>query len=251
MTNYTQWKSLVDLHEYSAIPDGLGLQYSATTWSENDSEWQDDTDTSNMSNMSSFSEATLSDGSDAIEGDGVDDHGLIPLPDDFEGDSLKEFAIEFCVQYDDDTGSAWHVLGFSDEDSGQWIQATLNQDNFDDSAGNLTFRLEDTNGNVLQASPESNPNLDDGQRHDVSIIVSDSTNSNMSIVIDGNDQNLNFNDQGDPFEFTVWSDDLPTWARRRPDIEQNAPIKIGAFRFWTEDPSEQTINEYPGEGGLL
>ena len=242
MSNFTTWRSLVDGEEIAVIPDSVVLQYFATEVSGGSLTWPDDNEVRDMVLTGDESDNTLSDGLDSLNFDGTSDHGLINLPGDFEESGLTEFSIEFALQF---THSDRDSL-ISHRNDGQELRVRPNErEGFDPDAGNVAFVLEDTSGNQINCAPSENPGLNDGNRHDVSIIVEDSTQNSVTITIDGADQPLSFSSQQNPDNFTTWTEDCPIAARSIDgSIDDHFEVDVGAIRLHNKAITEQTISDY-------
>jgi len=232
--------------EWSEIPDSAVLQYYADTWSSGDATWTDDLGNADISLNGGPSEGTLSDGSEAISTDGTDDRGELTLPAEFEGSSLNEFSIEVALQYSHSDETNW--FGLRQGSTSQWIQVYANRDYTNASdAGNFYFTLKDNSDNTIWVGPSSNPNINDGNRHDVSIIINDSTVPDVSIIIDGSSVSVSYDSsrQDSLSDFGTWDRPLQIWAR-----DLDGPIgnyfaaEMGAMRWHDSAISEQTINYY-------
>ena len=223
--------------EGDAIPDSVVLQYFATTYEDNDDTWEDDLENQDMS-ISGVTSGQLSDGNDALDSDGTDDHGTHDFPSSLEGSDLQgPWAIELAVEYDDDGGM---ILGVRNDDEDQLIHWNLLGD------GNFLFMLDDNSGNQFRFEPDSNPGLDDGNRHDITVIVRDTTDSDAEIIIDGDSVDLAFDSDQSPDNFTTWDRPNAVFARNDGgNITNHTDIKLGAIRWHDQDPEGQTIDDYP------
>jgi len=100
MASYTKWKSIVDEYNYTdAIPDSVELQYFATNVTGGDTTWPDDNGVADMTLTGNKTDATLSDGGEALAFDGSTDFGSVTLPSTLEASSLNAFYIEFSTEY--------------------------------------------------------------------------------------------------------------------------------------------------------
>ena len=224
-----------------AIPDNVVLQYFATNVSGGDATWLDDNGVANMSLTQGETSTTLSDGADALGFDGNSDEGLITLPESLEGDGLKSFAIEFSGALNHDRTES--ITGHVNDNDGQILQIRFNFDeDFNEDPGNIYLRLDDKDGNRLQFAPSSNPNLNDGQRHDVSLVINDSDENDVGIIIDGTNVSLSFRDQEGPSNFGPWESDMPI---SRDDFGvSNLEWDLGAMRFWDSGIGQQSIGDF-------
>ena len=240
---FTDWFSLFDGRILADIPDSVVMQYYASTWSESDSVWIDDAAVSDINLEGSHTSATLSDGSDSINGDGTNDYGTATLPSEFQGGSLNEFSVEVVVEYtDDDVGN---YLGLRNDDSDQTFRIVTNIDattNLDEGNFAVLFGDDSDNRLYFDANVDS---LNDGVRHNISIIINDAANNDADIIIDGESQNVNFVDTENPQNFTSWDRDCAFWARNDGGtIDEIFDGEIGAIRWHDEAIESQTIDEY-------
>ena len=229
-----------------AIPDSVELQYSATTFSNSDSVWADDAGNVDMNINGDPQKATLSDGSESISSDGSNDSGEIEMPSTLEGSGLTEFSFEFVIEHTD-TNDPVAVTGSRNSSGGQFFNVLLNRDvQGNTDLGNMNVQHDDDSGNRLSFGPSTNPNLDDGNRHDISVIIHDSTINDVEIIIDGVSVDLSFTDQDGPNQFTTWNNSMATFARNLDGtLQLRANIELGAVRWHTSGIMSQTISEYP------
>lgn len=229
----------------TVIPDSVVLQYYGNTWTQGDSSWKDDIGSANMSLSGDFQDATLSDGNESILGDGTDDVGVVTLPSTLEGADLEQASFEFAVEFTDTSLTA--LCGSSDDDDNQWFAIRINSDeNFNNDAGQIMVRYRDKDGNGVRFSPSSNPNLDDGNRHNISFVVNDSTVPDTELIIDGTSVSLNYASNSVADNWGTWDNNFRFWAYYRgtqgTDLYSN--VEIGAIRFHNEAISSQTIGDY-------
>jgi hypothetical protein len=231
---------------FSAGPDPV-IQYLATTYTQGDATWADDATADGAQDMSITGDpqdGTLSDGSESLVWDGSNDFGRTTLPTSLEASGLREFSVEFAFEYSD---SAFNALcGLVNDDSNQRLVVLLGIDsNLNSSPGNILMQLFDDNRSKFEFGPSSNPNLDDGNRHDVSIVIEDSTTNSASIFIDGSEVSISTNNTGSPSNFVAWDDGMVHAAREQSSIIQNLNGEIGAVRWYDSAIASQTINDYP------
>ena len=240
--SYEQWRSIID-GRYITIPNEVVVQHTATGFSVGDSIIPNDAGQNNDLSLSGDpQETTLSDSSDAVAF-GVDDHGLFSLPPSIENDGLNQFTIELALEYTSSDDN-W-IAGVATGDQQINIRANTNE-NFNDDEGNFYFSLRDDSDNRLRCAPSSNPNLNDGNRHDITIIVNDAGNNDIDIIIDGSNVTLNFGDNDSPSNFIDWEHNMALSAdNRQGSIERNIEIDWGAWRFWEDNQESQTIDGYP------
>lgn len=226
------------------IPDSVEMQYYGTTWSQGDTTWLDEKSNRDMSLTGDFQDATLSDDTEALSSDGTDDHGETTLPSTLEGTALVSFSAELAFEY---TSSDFHRLtGVRNTIGGQWFHISVGADaNAGLDSGNMYVTLDDQDGSRLQFGPSSNPNLNDGIRHNVSVIINDSSQNDVEMIIDGSSVDLTFDTTENPDNFGPWSYNLGTFASNNSGtIENYFDGKIGAIRWHDLAITEQTISDY-------
>ena len=245
MVQYTEWRSISDGSIISSIPDSVVLQYFGTTYSDASTTWEDDNDVQDMT-LTGGETATTINGSDAVGFDGLEDHGLIDLPPAFDGSGLNEFSIELSLAYTDGTGDEiafWFFAADGDQVLG--VRANFDADGATANEGQMLFDLRDDNDQRFRFSPSNNPNLNDGDRHDISIIIEDASNNDATLIIDGSEVSLTFLDQDSPDNFKSWSVDLAVAAGNdNGSINAHFEQDCGAMRWHDEAIEEQTIDDY-------
>jgi len=228
---------------FSGIPASVVLQYFATTYSQGDGTWEDDAGDANMSLSGDFQEATLSDGAESIDSDGSDDHGLVTMPSSLESSGLTAFSVEFALEFSDTTQAS--LFGQINNGS-QLCLVNANQEagaSFD--AGNVRFLLQDVDGDRIDCGPDTNPNLDDGNRHDVSFVVNDAATNDVEMLIDGTSVTLTFGTSEGPDNFEAWDRDMAHFARNNAGtIDNHLDIEYGAIRWHDQAITQQTIDDY-------
>jgi len=223
----------------NAIPDTTVLQYYATTYAGGDTIWSDDTETSDMSLTGGETAGTLSDGSESVDFDGSSDYGLVTLPASLSGSSLTSFSVEMAIQYTS-TDQFDRFLGVAQPDTQQF---TVSDEV--GGTGTLNIVLSDKDGSTLVFEPSTDPGLDDGNRHDVSIIINDSTTNDVSLIIDGSSVVVNVTQSGGPSNFGPWTIDLGIFGRSTDScVDLLGSGSAGAYRFHDSAISEQTISDY-------
>jgi len=231
---------------WTAIPDSVILQYFATTWTQGNTTWQDGAGTAeNISLSGGPTASTLSDGSESISFDGVDDYGLVTLPSELSGGSLNAFSLEFAVEYLH--GNEGRV-GISD--GTQEFRLQLNSDeNFNSKDGKLNIRLVGDAGDAITFAPTNNPGLNDGNRHDVSIIINDASNNDVGLIIDGSSVGVTLSSSytdGGITSFKSWTRDW-AWGSYNSDgsLSDYSEMDTGAIRWHDQAITSQTIGDYP------
>jgi len=229
------------------IPDSVVIQHTATGYSQGDSTVPDDVASDGSQDLSlneSIPEATLSDGSDSIQFDDDSQFGAVTLPSEFEGASLNSWTLEIAAQFDSTRGR-WGIAN----SNGQMIRIGWNANaNFNDENGQFYFELADSDDSTVQCEPSSNPNIDDGNRHDISFSVHDAANNDVDIIIDGANQTLNFAQTGNPDNFGTWGGDMLYNAFNNlaaGGIIDYQKSNVGAVRWHNTAIGSQTIGGYP------
>lgn len=234
MPEFTTWRSLVDGQEYSAIPDSAVLNFNASNFAE---PWPNDVENEPDMSVSGLSSTTLSDDSDGVEGDGVDDVGEVDPPSALTGSDLLSHTIEFSIEFDhDDVG---RFITNIDSNSEQALQIGLNEP----STGNVSIFIDDKNDDRLEFHPDDNPNLNDGNVHKVTFEIVDSANNDANIYIDGSSVDVNFVETGGPDNYGSWDFDYAFWAQRASDggLINHAEAASGIIRWHNEATGQQTI----------
>jgi hypothetical protein len=227
---------------YNAIPDSVVVQYDPRTWSEGDGTLVDDVGNADLSLSGGFQSGTLSNGDPSIIGDGVDDRGTATMPGSLEGSSLTNFAVEFAVEYTS-TGIET-VTGVTNSGDSQVFQITLNADGqFNVDNGNILARIDDPSGNRLYVTPDTNPNLDDGNRHEVIVNVEDPANNNIEFIIDGSAVSASTGNFAEgPSSFGLWDTDWGVFARNNAgSFDGYFAGGLGMVRFHDSTISGPTI----------
>lgn len=232
--------------EVTDIPDSVVVQHYANTWSQGDSIWNDDVGSASVSLTGDFQDDTLSDGSESILGDGTDNYGAMTAPPELEGSSLQQFSYEIVLEASHT--SSREYLGIQNNDTDQLLLLAINIDETNSAdAGNLNFYFQDDSGSRIRCAPSTNPGINDGNRHDISWIVNDSTTADVELIIDGTSYSLNFDSSATLDNFTTWDGDILYWARRNDDqsVDGYWPGEIAADRWHDTNIPSQTINDYP------
>jgi len=231
----------------NAIPDSVVVQNHATTWAQGDATWADDATDDGAQDMSISGDpqaATLSDSSESLEFDGVDDNGLFTMPSAIDGSNLSNISVEFALQWSNSTTIS-NLFGSRNGANATKLIGEINRDEtFSDVAGSFYVQLGDDDANVLRAAPATNPGLNDGQRHDITIAI-DAPNNNVTIIIDGSSVSVSYGAQQTPDNFSTLNQDMVVAARNEQGTpERFAQVSIGADRWHNETIAEQTISDY-------
>ena len=146
MTNYTQWKSLVDLHEYSAIPDAVESQWLSTGFAD---PWPAEISDIDIIHSGQFSQTTI-DNVDAVDTNG--ERGTASGPEQLL--KQEQFAVAYTVAYDSGGDFNYHN-GFRDDDG------TGARFGTDGNQGGLRCEIRDDSGNTIDLRTGDN-GYDDG-----------------------------------------------------------------------------------------
>ena len=232
---------------FNVIPDSVVLQYYATTWSAGETIFQDDLNNADISLNGGPAEGTLSDGSDAISTDGTNDRGELTLPTEFEGGGLQSFSVELALQYSHTNETNW--FGLRQGTQSQWLQVYANRDYTNASdPGNFYLTMQDNSNNSIFVGPSTNPNINDGNRHDISLVINDTTVPDVSIIIDGSSVAVSYEsgNQDAMSDFGTWARPLQIWARDLDgSIDNYFQSNFGAMRWHDSAITNQTISDYP------
>lgn len=229
-----------------ATSNGVVLQYFGTEFEELSNVWPDDTGTQDMDISGGPIETALSDSSQAVGFDGVDDVGETTAPPNLEGASLQSFSVEFAFQTTSEATDQPTLTGSNNDTDDQSLLVQINRDEgFSFESGNFIFRLQDAAGSSVRCSPSANPNINDGTRHDLSIIINDASANDVEIVLDGSNLDLAFGATESPSNFGTWEQPIATSAFQfAGSLQQYLECDIGAIRWHDEAIQEQTISDY-------
>jgi len=235
---------------FDVIPDSVVVQNYATTWSQGDTTWVDDKTADGSQDatlVNSPNSTTLSDGSEAIETTGSE-YGHFPMPSGISGSGMSDFAIEWAFQYStaQEFDSLW---GVQNSGTNQTLEANMDVDGSGNSFnGGFRVRVIDGSNNAWRIAPSSNPNLDDGVRHDVTLSINDLDSQNATLIIDGSEVSLNYDTNQNPqtSNFADWDQDMGIWARHDSSGSYGAEFgaSVGAFRWHKSSITSQTISDY-------
>lgn len=232
----------------SAIPDSAILQYFANTYTGGDTTWVDDNSVADMTLTGGETSATLSDGNDSVAFNGTDDHGLIPLPQSLEDTSLTSHTFEITIQTTT-TENFIKICGARNTDSNQEFAIWFNLDGSGNSNESHTaVDIRDDTGSLWRFGTDSqiSPDLNDGNRHDITYRINDAGNNSADIIIDGTSVSLETSSTNSLTDFTSWDVEFAIGASNGGgSIGSYAEVDIGAIRWHNEAITEQTIDSYP------
>lgn len=225
----------------SAIPDSVELQYFGDTFTTGDATWVDDNGVSDMSLNGDPQAASLSDGVASVDFDS-NDYGMITMPSTLEGSSLTTHTFEIAIQW---TETGQNAIVGQINDSGQRINIFINRDNtFSQDAGNILVEIQDNSSNQSRFDLERS-DLNDGNRHNISLIIEDSSQDTYSAIVDGSSESINLAGNATPSSFDAWDRDMAVSARNNQgSIDGNSDINIGAIRWHNTAITSQTIGDY-------
>jgi len=234
---------------FSGIPDSLELQHTATSVSGGELTWKDDRDTSDMSLTGNEADGTFANGDETLEF-ADSDFGAITLPSSLTGTGFQSATYELAFQTTD-SSETQYLAAFSH--SGMRFDIVLNEDSsFSKDSGAIYMILEDQDNNRLSRFIETingnDADLDDGNRHDVTFSINDSTQNDVDVIIDGSTVTADADTNQSPDNFSSSLDgDLGITARAdgSGSFTANLDAGIGAIRIWTSGVNEQTISSYP------
>jgi len=225
-----------------AFPSSTVLQYFATSWTQGDATWDDITNTANQPLSGNPQSGTLSDGSEYVGFDGNDDYGRITLPSDLEGNSLERCSFEIAFQTTT-TSTISNIMGVAQSGMEWFVEINRNTSfNFDD--GQIYTYLRDSDGELLGGEPSTSLNLNDGNRHDLTISY-DGPNNEISYIVDGTSYSSTYSSTDNPDNFGTWNQDIAIAADNNGgSFSRETDIDIGAIRFHNEFLTSQTISNY-------
>ena len=228
-----------------AIPDSVVLQYFATEVNGGSSTWPDDVETQDMGLTGGETDATLSDGSESLEFDGANDTGDIPVPSNFDEDGMHEWTLEIAFEFDF-TGDNEDLINTRESDGQQFLLSPNRDENNATDDGNMGFRFDDGTDR-FRFSFQDNPNLNDGNRHDLTLIMNDMTRNDATLILDGDEKSITTNETEGPDSWSAWSLPFQIAARNNDgSIDRHMPVEIGAMRWHDEAIEGQTIDDaYP------
>ena len=222
-----------------AIPDTVVAQYDPATFSTDDSIWSDDVGDNDATLQGDLQGSTFADGSESIEGDGVDDAGQANWS--VNGAELNSWSFEFEIQYSH-TNREIPFGTVQSNDQGFWFEVNKDED-FNDDNGNLRITLQDQNvDGRIRFAASTNPSLNDGNKHIVSIVFNDASNNDYQLFIDGSEVSTSANTESGPSNFETWTDDLGFWSRVVDgSLDNYFNGQLGLTRTHDSSISEQTI----------
>ena len=244
--SFDRWRSLVDGAEIdvgAAIPDSVVAQHSPDTFETNDGQWDDDFGGDPfVVEEGSFESDVFADNSPSIFGTETD---AMSRNWPIGGSDLQSWAIEFEIQYSSDNiDNGNQVVGSDDDDQEFFVNADVDE-GFNDDQGNIRITVDDNAGNRIRMAPSTNPGLNDGERHAVSISYLDTTVPDVKVIIDGNDQALSFDTKNSLDSFVNFDSGLGMWAIDRTGRGEGfrTPFEghIGKTRIHDEGIEDQTI----------
>jgi len=220
---------------FSAIPDSVVLQYTATGSSVSDGSVPDDSGgTEAMALNGDPQDTTLSDGSDAIAFDNNGDYGLYRLPSQLESSGLEQFSWEICQEFT----TSGNFTGITNGDD-QSIQFGYEKDGTD----TFSFFLRDKN-NTSDKIKITDSSLFDGNRRSLSLAI-DVPNGSVDAWVDGNSVSATFNGISNP-NFGTWDYDIAYAARNKSgSISNDVNLTFGSMRWHDSLISSPTIQNYP------
>jgi hypothetical protein len=223
------------------------LQYTGSIYSDGSTTWTDDNNVADMTLTGDENASTLSDGVASVKFNGTDDHGLITLPQSLEGSSLNAHTFEIAIQTTT-TENFIQICGGRNTDSNQEFAVWFNLDGAGNSNGGHTaVDIRDDTGVLWRFGTDSqtSPNLNDGNRHDITYRINDAGNNSADIIIDGNSVSLETSSANSLTNFTSWDVDFAVGASNGGgSIGSYAAVNIGAIRWHDQATTEQTIDQY-------
>jgi hypothetical protein len=233
-----QFRSVVRPARKPSGPDSVIREYRAKNFGS--STVPDSVGSADMS-TNGVTAVTLNNGGAGIKGDGVDDSGLATIP---EVGNFQQSAIEFSMQTTSTNDGVPFGISNSSSPSGGSItfNTNINRDeSFNKSTGQIRIQISD-GSDVLRFAPSTNPNLNDGNVHKVSIIYDNAANNDTRLIIDGSQVNLTFSDVDGPSNFGDLNDDFGFFGRADDGtVSSFCDIAFGVIRFHNQSITSQTI----------
>lgn len=226
------------------IPESALVQFRGSTFTTGDGVWSDDTSNGyNASFTGDLQEDTLSDGAAAVRSDGTDDGATHPMPSELDGNGFDKSTTEFAIQTTQ-TDQAW-AWGITTSGSNWYCSINVDQ-GFNSDSGNFLVFCEDSNGRAFAAAPSTNPGINDGNRHDITVILNDSSNENVEIIIDGSNVSVSIDSRGTsgPSGFD-WGAEMGLFASNSGSLGNYSNIALGIWRMHDTNIDNQTISGYP------
>jgi hypothetical protein len=209
-----------------------GADFSSTTWPDSSSSGVD-------MDISGATPTTLANGDAGGSFDGVDDNGQVSFPPELSGAGLQSFGIEFTMQ----TVSTNSGVDILKTDNGtQILEIRLNEKNFNNQSGNLTFLLRDSSRVDLAGTFDTNPNLNDGATHKILWNVVDANSNSMELYVDGVQQSISFFSKESPSNFNNFNFDFTVGAENRQgSLVRFSDISLGTMRLHGQSISGPTL----------
>jgi len=220
--------------------DNIVVEFLGSTFTTGDGTWSDQA-TSDGSQDATINgdpqSTTLSDGSDAVAFDGTGDYGVHSLP--IESSGLNTFSVEVAVQW---TSADDRAYIFGLRDGNQILRMRPNFSN-GTSVGDLTINLFDPDLDNRTVAT-SGLSLNDGNRHNITLIMSDASAGNFDLIIDGNSVGTMSN-TGTLDNLTNWNYDMAIAAQNVDGtIQEYFDGEIGGIRWHDTAITNPTIDQY-------
>lgn len=238
----------VTVEDVPDIPESVVQQFDPATFTTGNSTWIDDVGSNDMSVFGDLQSGTLSTGDPSVVADGVDDYGTATPP--ISGAGLSNFAIEFAIQHT--TTKLKEIISGRNSGDAQFVSVWLNyttisgDGNTQQDAGNILIRIDDQNNNRYAISPDTNPGLNDGQRHTVVSNFIDPANENLQLIIDGekitNVNTTKFGTSEAPSSFGAWDTPMGYFCRNDGGTQKEFyEGALGMIRWHDKDINSPTI----------
>jgi len=218
-----------------SLPGNPIYAWDPADFSTNDTTWFDQVVNEPMSMGSGLQKTTFSDGSPAIEGDGVNDEATAGNRDVARNTMSLEFEFEHT------TSNSVSFLGNSANNVPNFILTFANTDgDFNTDVGCVTFFISSSGGGNDSIGFSHNGNYNDGQKHTVTFVGNDFENQDIDMYVDGNAVTPSIDRFRSPnFTVNTTSTDIGYWNRFGDDSFY--PGKLGKIRFYDTALNGQLI----------
>lgn len=226
---------------FDAIPDSADYYWGGDSFETGDPNWTDQVSDVDAAVSGDPQSGSLSDGSDAVVGDGNGDYLTWAAADNDWGDEIDtgaaaEIAIETT---NSNKNPIWGV------DATQAVQFYVNTDgDFFEDVGSVHGSIKDDSGNFLTIS-SPDVGIDDGNRHDVSLNIIDPANNDIELIVDGTSYTTPTRTES-PSGFSDFGDDIIFMGRNNGGSVQG-PIasSFGAVMVHNTNIVGQKIDQFP------
>lgn len=193
--------------EVTDIPNSATYYWRPRSYTTGDASWDDENVSEAISLSGDPQSGTLSNGDTAVVGDG-NDTGVVNVQD--TAGYITSSSWEWQIQH---TLSSGRQNIYGGNFSNHVFNVELNADgDFNNQLGNIQFFLRGTAGNTFSFAPSTNPNLDDGNEHKVTLTINGSTSSDVNLIIDGSSVSLSFPRSTSWSPPSSWEENFGVWG---------------------------------------